>query len=66
MKTALIACLLALHGCATIREHPRTTAAVVGVVATSVILSTKHRREIVFEDVRLPVAPCATDPRGCQ
>lgn len=67
MRSALLACLLALQGCTTIRENPRTTAAVVGVVAVSVAISLKsHHQPLVFEDVKVPVAPCVTNPGGCQ
>lgn len=68
MRAMTLPILLALAACTTIREHPRTTAAMAGIVATSVALSIKlhHRQPILFEDVKLPMAPCATDPGGCR
>lgn len=58
--------LLTCTGCATIREHPKTTAVIVGIVATSIVLSAQDDPAKVH-DVRIPTTPnCKTYPESCR
>jgi uncharacterized protein YceK len=48
VKPTLIVLLALLTGCQTIREHPRTTQAIVSVVMVSAMLAMKHKGDPVY------------------
>jgi hypothetical protein len=66
----LMLAALALVGCATCREHPRTCAALVAVTATSLALSLDHgsngqspaATDAALKDPNKP--PCYMQPNG--